>query len=88
MPTKVEEYCNYFAQGYMGYTFDKAEGSPTQYPCPAAAELGSNSQTNSTGQWFCTLNKQSTGGTFPPNAKADCSDLAGKGVFGYSWQLR
>ena len=50
----------YFSQGYMGYTFNKQsdpEGgfSPDKYPCPRAASLGSNSQTNSTGQWFCTL---------------------------------
>ena len=65
MPPKVSEYCDYIAQGYFGYTFDKTEGSTATYPCPAGAEMGSNSNTTTTGQWFCTFNKQSSGGNFP-----------------------
>jgi hypothetical protein len=59
IPPKVNQYCNYIAQGYFGYTFNKADDpgggyDPSNYPCPKAAEIGSNSNTNSTGQWFCT----------------------------------
>eukprot|EP01047_Picozoa_sp_COSAG01_P140698 COSAG01_NODE_71647_length_255_cov_0.666667_1_plen_60_part_01 len=48
-------------------TFNKQDDpgggfSPDQYPCPPGVTAGSNSKTNSTGQWFCTLNKDTTGG--------------------------
>jgi hypothetical protein len=87
MPPKVGEYCDYFASGYFGYTFDKSEGNATEFPCPAAAEVGSNSNKPESGDWFCTINKQSSGGGFPKGAKADCSKLASDGVFGYSWDV-
>ena len=88
MPPKVGEYCDYFSSGgYFGYTFDKAEGNTTRYPCPVAAEVGSNAAKPAQGQCFCTINRQSSGGRFPEGAKADCSKLASDGVFGYTWSI-
>ena len=58
-----------------------------RYPCPAAASLGTNSQTNKTGEWFCTISKDSAGGPFPAGAKANCTGIA-RGVFGYSWPAK
>ena len=92
MPPIVHEYCEYIAQGYFGYTYNKAGDpgggfDPSTYPCPKAAQRGSNSNSNSSGQWFCTFNKQSTGGGLPKGVKADCAKLATEGVFGYSWPV-
>ena len=49
MPSQVSEYCDYIAQGYFGYTFDKTEGSTSVYPCPAGAETGARLYSNGFG---------------------------------------
>ena len=45
MPPKVQDYCLYFKDGYMGYTFNKQDDpqggySPDQYPCPPGVVAG------------------------------------------------
>ena len=88
--------------GYMGYTFDKqgdAKGGsdPDFWPCLPSMELGSNSNSNTTGSWFCTLNNNSHGVIFPPGSSSGltqhCAECPGEtgcvatGSFSYSWKL-
>lgn len=70
-------------KGYFGYTYPKGKETPEEFPCPASADTGSNSATNTTGDWFCTINKDSSKGPFPAGAIANCSGLPG--MFGYYW---
>jgi hypothetical protein len=103
MPPHCGTNCDYLdTHGYMGYTFHKqgdakGDGSdPDVWPCPAAMELGSNSDSNSTGAWFCTLGNASHGVTFPPASlglKPHCKECPSErgcvqtGTFSYSWTL-
>lgn len=68
------------------YIFPKAEFSPEDWPCPPLFDLGSNSKTNSTGDWFCTLNNNEHGFNFPKGIAAHCDKLS-SGEFGYSWPV-
>jgi hypothetical protein len=85
MPPVVSEYCDYINQGYLGYTYNKADFGPSEFPCPPSATLGTNTNTNSTGQWFCTITTGARGVTLPKGAISDCSKMA-SGTFGYSWK--
>ena len=65
-------------------------------PCPAAMTLGSNSNNNNTGSWFCTLSN-GTDGVLLPSAslglQPHCAECPGErgcvqtGTFSYSWTL-
>ena len=37
MPPVISEYCDYFAQGYFGYTYEKKDYTPERYACTAHA---------------------------------------------------
>ena len=66
------------------YTYPKANGdNPREFPCPVSADTGSNSKSNSTGDWFCTISAQSSKGLFPKGAVANCSALPAS--LGYYW---
>ena len=83
MPPQVGEYCTYFSQGYMGYTFETKTYKAADYPCPPSFVPGSNAPGGD--DIFCTLTKGEKGVTgFPVGAVANCDDLS-KGVIGYSW---
>ena len=86
MPPVSQAYCTYISSGYFGYTFEKAKYSADTYPCPLSAELGTNSKTNTTGEWFCTITSGSRGVTLPKGVTADCDTLESAGVFGYTWK--
>ena len=80
MPPVASAYCDYFRDGYFGYTFD---GSLPQkdFPCPpsfgAAGDGGA--------AWFCTLTENENGfSQWPQGAWANCSAL-GEGVIAYEW---
>jgi hypothetical protein len=80
--TFTGEYCDYFKDGYEGYTFP---GTMPQaaYPCwPSFGAAGDGGAA-----WFCTLSTGENGFTgFPPTAVANCSALAA-GVMGYTWPV-
>ena len=82
MPSSIGEYCDYFADGYFGYTFD-GKLSENAYPCwPSFTAAGDGGAV-----WFCTLTAHS--GSFnawPASAKADCSKL-NEGVIAYEWPV-
>jgi len=48
-------YCGYISQGYFGYTYEKKDYRPEDYPCPLSATLGTNSKSNKSGEWFCQV---------------------------------
>ena len=50
-----------------------------------SASLGSNSKSNSSGVWFCTIDAGSSKGPFPKGAVANCSGTGPIEFFGYSW---
>ena len=88
MPPVIEEYCDYLVSGhYFGYTFQKVDYSPDDYPCPPSAALGSNSKSNSTGDWFCTITSGMRGFKLPRGAEPSCKEISTSGVFGYHWPL-
>jgi len=80
MPPSVGEYCDYFADGYMGYTFD-GKLSESEWPCwPSFGAAGDGGAA-----WFCTLTEGENGfSKWPAGARADCSGLA-QGVIAYEW---
>jgi hypothetical protein len=99
MTCSLSQYLD--SHGYMGYTFDKQGDSkggsdPDEWPCLSSMELGSNSNSNQTGSWFCTLTNGSHGVIFPPASSsllqhcAECPSEEGciaTGSFSYSWHL-
>ena len=82
MPTSVGDYCLYFNDGYMGYTFD-GKLPESAYPCWPSFGAGGDGGA----AWFCTLSQGANGfSKFPPGATANCSGLA-EGVIAYEWPL-
>lgn len=73
MPRSPRQYCDYFDQGYFGYTWDLTEGD---HDCAGSAQ---KSQTATTG--FCVWQDGSSGVAFPPGSSADCDSL-GQGRIG------
>lgn len=67
MPRSPSQYCDYFDQGYFGYTWDLSEGD---HDCASSAQ---KSQTTITG--FCVWQDGSGGVAFPPGSSADCDSL-------------
>ena len=82
MPPVVGEYCDYISAGYFGYTYLTKDYSPTDFPCPPSADLGSNGA----GDNFCTISSGRDGVKLPAGARADCKDIT-RGMFGYVWSV-
>ena len=82
MPSIVGEYCDYFKDGYFGYTFD-GKLVESDYPCwPSFTASGDGGAV-----WFCTLTAHSGSfNTWPANAVADCSRLS-EGIIAYQWPV-
>ena len=86
----IGEYCDYYSDGYFGYTFpeelDPCE--PYKYPCPPSASRGQNLRKSSNASTpltdtFCTWNDGSKGVKFPQHSAANCS-LLQTGFIGFT----
>eukprot|EP01062_Namystynia_karyoxenos_P021880 TRINITY_DN1834_c0_g1_i4.p1 TRINITY_DN1834_c0_g1~~TRINITY_DN1834_c0_g1_i4.p1 ORF type:complete len:779 (+),score=183.03 TRINITY_DN1834_c0_g1_i4:80-2416(+) len=75
-PGEIQEYCDYFSQGYFGYLWAK---SGAQYDCPTAA-----GRSSSDASVFCVFDNNQKGVQWPQGAKAECGGLR-SGTIGYSW---
>jgi len=74
MPPRPSEYCDYIAQGYFGYLWDKAQGS---YNCPTSAHNSASSDS-----YFCVWSDGDVGVKIPKGSVADCGRVA-QGQIGF-----
>lgn len=81
MPSAVGAYCEYFADGYMGYSWPASEGTADDFPCAPSMRLSDDDPK------YCVLQNGSAWVAFPPHATAVCGQLASDGVFGFEWPI-
>jgi hypothetical protein len=82
MPPNPSEYCDYVADGYMGYVWTTADGPQSAFPCAPSFSAGSNGGTD----FFCTLTNGTNFVTFPAGIRALCANLS-SGVIGWEWDV-
>lgn len=77
IPTSAQQYCDYIASGYFGYTYASSEGD---FACSPTARRSSNG-----GLTFCVWEDGSRGVKIPTGSSADCDSLS-EGRIGFVYQ--
>merc|ERR1712107_81469 len=68
IPSSAQQYCDYIASGYFGYTYAESDGD---FDCSPTARRSSNG-----GLVFCVWEDGAKGVQIPAGSSADCDSLA------------